>query len=296
MRATILLQAIVVGVLLALGAARLGAAELKAPPGCVPSTDATAAADGYALRVVHEQSGIELVLLPAGSFLMGPLALHAGDTPQHQVIIATPFYVGKTEVTNAQYRRFVEATGYDGKPETDPAYDLYLRHWRGQSLMSKADEYPVVWVSWQNAQAFCRWARLALPTEAEWEYACRAGTTTTYYNGDDPKGFVEIGWALVNSEALTHPVGQKQPNTWGLHDLLGNVWEWCEDDYVRTYDGAPADGAARCGTPRAMTRVLRGGSWSNASWPVASSSAARFNSAPGNASNDTGFRVVLRLK
>ena len=282
--------AVIAVVLLAAAAAH---GQMQTPPGCSPARAASAAADGWANYVVHAKTGIELVRVPAGRFTMGATGASSAAEPPHQVTIALPFYIGRTEVTNAQYRRFVDATGYDGKPDTDPAYDLYLRHWRGQGLMSTADEYPVVWVSWLNANAFCHWAGLALPTEAEWEYACRAGTATTYYNGDDPKGFDAIGWALANSNALTQPIGQKQPNAWGLHDLLGNVWEWCEDDYVWRYDGAPADGSARIGNPRAMTRLLRGGSWSNASWPVVCGSASRFNSAPGNASNDVGFRVVL---
>jgi len=216
--------------------------------------------------------------------------------PPHKVTIAKSFYIGKTEVTNARYRKFVEADGYDGKPDTDPAYDLYLLHWSGKSLMSKEDALPVVWVSWKNAKAFCEWAGLALPSEAQWEYACRAGTSTLYYNGDEVQGFDDIGWGLTNSEALTHPVAQKKPNAWGLYDMLGNVWEWCEDDYVYKYDDAPTDGSARIEKPRTITRALRGGSWSNSTRPTTNSSASRFNSAPGNASNDVGFRVVLPVK
>jgi len=270
-------------------------AQVQAPPGCRPVQGAPAGVGGHATRVLHERTGIELILVPPGSFTMGDTGHSSATEPLHAVSIPRPFYIGKTEVTNAQFRRFAEATGYDGRPDTDPAYDLYLRHWRQQSLMSSGDDHPVVWVSWRNAQAFCAWAGLALPSEAEWEYACRAGTTTLYYNGDDQKAFEAIGWAVQSSEALTHPAAQKQPNAWGLYDMLGNVWEWCEDDYVYRYDGAPADGSARVSEPRAMTRVLRGGSWSNTSAPVACGSASRFNSAPGNASNDVGFRVVLRV-
>ena len=266
-------------------------AEIKTPPGCIPAEGAKASADGYADRVIHEKTGIELVLVPAGSFTMGGFAL-----PEHKVTIAKPFYIGKTEVTNVQYRRFVEATGYNGKPDTDPAYDLYLRHWRGQSLMSKEDDYPVVWVSWKNANAFCGWAGLSLPAEAQWEYACRVGTTTLYYNGDAQAGFDEIGWGVTNSKALTHPAAQKKPNAWGLYDMLGNVGEWCEDDYVNPWTGGPADGSALIENPRTLTRALRGGCWSRSTEPATAGSAARFNTAPGNASNDVGFRVVHGLE
>lgn len=281
---------------LLVGFGRVGAQELKTPQGCRASAGAKAGADGYAARVVHEKSGIELVLLPSGQFTMGATGINSDSLPPHAVKIAKAFYIGRTEVRNDQYRRFVEAAGYDGKADADPAYDMYLRHWRGESLMSKADESPVVWVSWKNAQAFCAWAGLTLPTEAEWEYAARAGTTTHYSNGDDPKRFSEIGWSLVDSKGLTHPVAQKQPNVWGLYDMLGNVWEWCEDDFVYRYDGARTDGTARIGNPRLLTRVLRGGSWSNSNLPSWAGAAARFNTAPENASNDVGFRVVLRLE
>jgi len=271
-----------------------GRADLKVPPGCVPAQDAQAGANGYADRVIHERTGIELILIPPGSFTMGSTEVGSHASPPHEVTFTQPFYLGRTEVTNAQYRRFVAATGYDGKPDTDPAYDLYLRHWRGYSPMSSDDDYPVVWVSWRNARAFCDWAGLALPTEAQWEYACRAGTTTEYYHGDDQSGFDECGWGLTNSEGQTHPVARKKPNAWGLYDLLGNVWEWVEDDYVYRYDGAPTDGSARL--EGKMTKVLRGGSWSNSTRPVTNGGAARFNSAPGNASNDVGFRVALGVE
>ena len=266
------------------------AAQAKAPPNCTPAKDAKAAHDGYADRVIHEKTGIRLVLIAPGSFSMGT------TRGAHKVTIARPFYIAETEVTNAQYRRFADdVADYDGERDTDPVYDLYLRHWRGQSLMSAADEFPVVWVSWNNVKVFCKWAGLALPSEAQWEYACRAGTTTLYYHGDDRQAADEIGWFLTNSKALTCAVAGRKPNAWGLHDMLGNVWEWCEDDFVRDYTGTPADGSARTEEPRTLTRALRGGSWNTGNAPATSGCAARHNSAPGNASNDFGFRVVLPL-
>ena len=263
------------------------AADLKVPPGCAPAPDAKPAADGYADRVLHQKTGVELVLIPAGTFTMG------SGASAREVTIPKPFYIGKTEITNAQYRTFIEATGYEGKPDTDPAYDLYLLHWNGKSLMSKDDDFPVVWVSWKNARAYCDWAGLALPTEAQWEYACRAGTTTEYYFGKDQHDFDDYGWGLTNSDALTHPVAQKKPNAWGLYDMLGNVWEWCQDDSGE-YADAPSDGSARI-DDTLMTKSLRGGSWSNSTASWVSGSASRFSSAPANASNDTGFRVTLPL-
>ena len=255
---------------------------------CSTAMGAETRFDGDADRIVHEKTGIELVLIPAGSFTMG-LPRHA--VPLHQVEIKSPFYISTTEVTNAAYRRFVQESGYESKNDTDPAYDLYLRHWRGKSLMSTDDDYPIVWVSWKNAKAFCEWAGLKLPTEAQWEYACRAGTTTIFYCGDDELALGDYGWCVHNSGAVTHPVAGKKPNAWGLYDTIGNVWEWVEDDYVNGYEGAPADGSARI--EGKMSKVLRGGSWSNTTWSWVCGSGARFNSAPGNASNDVGFRVVL---
>ena len=292
-KALVILMLISLGVAMAVHGAALN--RPKVPPDCVLVKGAKAGASGYADRIIHKKTGIELVLVPAGSFTMG--YKHAGTSsnpPAHKVTIKSPFYIGRTEVTNAAYRKFVWATGYEGKGDTDPAYDLYLRHWRGKSLMSQDDDHPIVCVSWKNAKAFCKWAGLKLPTEAQWEYACRAGTATLYYFGNNEKAFGAYGWCLTNSKALTQPVGQKKPNAWGLYDMLGNVWEWVEDDYVQSYDGGPADGSAR--VEGKMTKVLRGGSWSTNTWFWVSGSGARFNSAPGNASNDVGFRVVLPIE
>ena len=263
--------------------------ELKTPDNCVAASGAVGVADRWADRIVHTKTGIQLVFIPAGSFTMGSREAR----PIHEVDVKEPFYIGKTEVTNAAYRSFLDASAYDGKGDTDPAYDLYLRHFREKSLMSKDDDYPIVWISWNNAVAFCKWAGLKLPTEAQWEHACRAGTTTPYYFGQDDKNAGDYGWSHTNSEALTHPVALKKPNAWGLYDMHGNVWEWVEDDFVGSYDGAPVDGSARI--EGKLTKALRGGSWSNNTWDYVFGSSGRFNTAPGNASNDVGFRVVLPI-
>ena len=283
-----------------------GAAAVKAPPGCVAGEGADPGPEGYAGRVAHEKTGIELVLIPAGTFRMGTDDRNAssGAIPAHDVTIARPFYIGKTEVTNAQYRRFIEACpDYDGEADVDPAYDLYLLHFKGKSVMSSEDEYPVVWVSWNNATAFCEWAGLALPSEAQWEYACRAGTTTHYSFGDDEQNLHDYAWADLAAGHRTHPVATKLPNPWGLYDVHGNVWEWCADDSYK-YTADPTDDSARR-VPDAMTKTLRGGSWSTGPgvhqktpvWFYSSvlGSVARFNVAPGNAWHDRGFRVVLPL-
>ena len=284
-----------------------GAEVVKAPPGCVAADGAKPGPYGYADRVIHEETGIELILISAGSFRMGSSDrnLSGAVAPAHEVTIARPFYMGRTEVTNAEYRKFIKANpDYKGEADVDPAYDLYLLHFKGKSVMSAEDEYPVVWVSWHNAKAFCAWAGLALPSEAQWEYACRAGTTTHYSFGDSEADLHKCAWVDLAAGHRTHPVATKLPNPWGLYDMHGNVWEWCADDYIYRYDDAPADGSVRR-DPEAQTKPLRGGSWSTGpgvhqktpAWFYSAvlGSIARFNVAPGNAWHDRGFRVVLPL-
>ncbi|MFH0965433.1 MAG: SUMF1/EgtB/PvdO family nonheme iron enzyme [Planctomycetota bacterium] len=258
---------------------------LKVPAGCRAAESAAASIGGYADRIIHEKTGMEMALVKAGAVTMGDRR-----TP-HRVTVMESFYMGRTEATNAQYRKFIEESGYDGKSDTDPAYDLYLRHFRGKSIMSAEDGYPIVWVSWKNAKAFCDWAGLALPSESQWEYACRAGSYTSYYFGEDEKEFDKYGWALTSKEYHTHAVGQKLPNAWGLYDMLGNVWEWVEDDFAESYDGSPTDGSARL--EDRMTKTLRGGCWGSGVKPYACGSGARFNGAPTNAAGEIGFRAIL---
>ena len=298
-------------VLLTLAAAPgtvIGAEPLKTPPGCSVAGNAEAGPGGYAVRVIHEKTGIELILISGGTFVMGTNDKKAasGVSPAREVTIARPFYIGKTEVTNGQYRRFMQANpDYRGEDDVDPAYDLYLLHFKDKSVMSEADEYPVVWVSWHNAMAFCAWAGLQLPSEAQWEYACRAGTTTRYSFGDDEQNLHDYAWADLAAGHRTHPVATKRPNPWGLHDMHGNVWEWCADDYVYRYENAPPDGTPRR-DPDSQTKPLRGGSWSTGpgvhketpAWFYSATlgSVARFSIAAGNAWHDRGFRIVLRVE
>jgi formylglycine-generating enzyme required for sulfatase activity len=284
------------------------AVDMKAPPGCIPAQNAKPTAHGYADRVVHEKTGIEMIFIPAGTFKMGTDDRNASSNPKpaRQVTITRPFYIGKTEVTNAQFRGFIKANpGYDGKADVDPNYDHYLLHFRGKSVMSDADEYPVIYVSWQNANAFCDWAGLKLPGEAQWEYACRAGTTTKFSFGDDLADIPKYAWVDLAAKHRTHPVATKLPNPWGLYDMHGNVWEWAADDYISEYHNAPSDETIRR-DPNSQTKPLRGGSWSTgpnrslsrtASWWYSSvlGSVSRFNVAPGNAWHDRGFRVILPL-
>ncbi|MCP4042949.1 MAG: formylglycine-generating enzyme family protein, partial [Gammaproteobacteria bacterium] len=124
-------------------------------------------------------------------------------------------------------------------------------------------EQPVVGVSWDEAKKYAEWAGLRLPTEAEWAYACRAGTTTRYYLGDEEGDLERAGWYTVNSSRQSHPVGEKAMNGFGLYDMHGNAREWVEDDWHGDYNGAPDDGTAWISGPRGSRRVIRGGGWSN---------------------------------
>ncbi|GCL45523.1 formylglycine-generating enzyme family protein [Microcystis aeruginosa] len=223
---------------------------------------------------------LEMVSLPAGQFLMGSADsdsdAQSREKPQHQVQVNS-FAIGKYPVTQAQYEAVMG---------TNPSH------------FKNNPQNPVEQVSWNDAQAFCqKLSRITgktygLPTEAEWEYACRAGTTTRYYFGDDANQLGDYAWYDGNSQETTHPVGQKKPNAWGLYDMSGNVWEWCEDDWHDNYIGAPKDGSAWTinNDNRSHPKCLRGGSWYN--YPLSCRSAYRGRSNPGNDYDDRGFRVA----
>ena len=221
---------------------------------------------------------LKMVSLPAGQFLMGspdsdPDA-RDNEKPQHQVQVNS-FAIGKYPVTQAQYEAVMG---------TNPSY------------FKNNPQNPVEKVSWNDAQAFCqKLSRITgktyrLPTEAEWEYACRGGTTTRYYFGDDANQLGDYAWYNGNSQGTTHPVGQKKPNAWGLYDMSGNVWEWCEDDWHDNYIGAPKDGSAWL-TNDNDYQIVRGGSWFDL--PVFCRSAFRsFDDWRADLFIFNGFRVV----
>ena len=203
--------------------------------------------------------GPEMVVVPAGDFDMGPIDGDSDEQPLHPVAVCA-FALGRTEVTFADYDRFAKATRR-ALPDD--------RGWgRG--------DRPVIDVSWEDASAYAGWLaqqtgrKYRLPTEAEWEYAARAGTTTAYPWGDSAShdhanygkdqccgGFSEGRDQWIN----TAPVGSFEANAFGLHDMHGNVWEWVQDCYADSYEGAPADGSAREQCENTDRRVLRGGSW-----------------------------------
>ena len=166
-----------------------------------------------------DKVAIKLVEVPTGKFTMGSPKDEkdrSENEPQKQVTMAKPFWIGIHEVTQEQYKAVMA---------NNPAH-------------SKGVNKPVEGVSWDDANEFCRKAsarttkKFRLPTEAEWEYACRAGSKTRYYFGDDEKQFGDYAWFNGNSKGVSHSVGEKKPNAWGLYDTLGNVAEWCQDSYL----------------------------------------------------------------
>jgi sulfatase-modifying factor enzyme 1/uncharacterized protein DUF4062/NACHT domain-containing protein len=177
---------------------------------------------------------IQWARIPAGSFAMGSREGQADEQPQHPVAV-DEFWLARTPVTMRQFELMRGKTSKDRSP------------------------LPAVAVSWWEAWLFCKWIGARLPSEAEWEYACRAGTTTEYWSGDTEADLARVGWYSENSTDL-QPVGRKPANPWGLRDMHGNVWEWCEDSWHPNYEGAPVDGRAWV-DEASVDRVVRGGSF-----------------------------------
>jgi formylglycine-generating enzyme required for sulfatase activity len=211
---------------------------------------------------------IEMIQIPGGDFIMGSETGRPDEKPMRRVYIDS-FYLGKTEVTVAQWRMFIRDTGYITQAELNRGGMVRGKNgrfvkrdanWRNPYL-AQTDNHPVVLVSWKDAHAFCQWLskktglNYRLPTEAEWEYACRAGTKDNYYGDLD-----KIAWYEYNSNGCTHPVAEKIPNAFGLYDMLGNVWEWCADRYDKNYYHVSA-AKNPTGPLKGMHRVCRGGSW-----------------------------------
>ncbi len=244
-------------------------------------------ATGYAWRVRHTVSQIEMVLIPPGTFNMGCSASNlygcdANENPVHTVTLTNAFYIGRYEVTQSQWtaRMGSNPSGFQAPSAEVPEAEVPNR--------------PVEQVSWPTIQGFLASTGLRLPSEAEWEYAYRAGTATAFHsmpafpNGTNDDAQVgTIAWYIGNAASGTRPVGQKAANGFGLHDMSGNVWEWVNDWYSATYY-ASSPAMNPLGPATGTLRVFRGGSWSNDSFLRASTRLYGINASFYN----LGFRVA----
>ena len=275
----------------------------------------------------------DMAVIPAGSFIIGSgvdettregVAPESAsrELPSHRVTISKAFALGKHEITLEQFAAFVAATNYAVQPGCLADYDLASDGWKLNTDKSwrepgfpQTAQHPAVCISWADAEAMTTWLSkrsaktYRLPTEAEWEYAARAGTTTARYWGEgrdqacsqanvgDITAARHYGWSLASERSFacedgfahTAPVGRFTPNAFGLHDMLGNAWEWVADCFHHTYEGAPADGSAWVvgGCDR---RVERGGGWSGR--PSLVRAATRSATPPDVHSRHLGFRVA----
>ncbi|MBD3308380.1 SUMF1/EgtB/PvdO family nonheme iron enzyme, partial [candidate division KSB3 bacterium] len=216
------------------------------------------------------------------------------ELPRHEVCFDEGFWLGRYEVTQAQWQAVMD---------DNPAYfdeDKVGEAWQ---------RHPVERVSWNDAQDFLEtlnaqvsvrpelvegrdsdW-KFRLPTEAEWEYAARAGSESMYCFGDDVSRLKDYAWYRENSDGQTHPVGELQPNAWGLYDMHGNVWEWCADTWYDSYENAPEDGSMKGNLDDKKVKIRRGGAWGSPAWNCRSAYRDDYN--PIHRPSNLGFRVVV---
>jgi formylglycine-generating enzyme required for sulfatase activity len=258
-------------------------------------------------------AGVLIVGIPAGKFMMGsPDDEDARDRSEqlHEVELTQPFYMSVHPVTVGQFRKFVEETGYrtaaetdglasygwnDQKHEVEPGADY---NWKNPGYQ-QTDNHPVVLLEWKDARAFCEWLskregrHYRLPTEAEWEFCCRAGTNTRYYSGDDDTSAAAYGNVVVQAGKQAPPaaVGSFKPNAWGLCDMHGNVWQWCQDWYWKDYDASGVKDPK--GAAFSDLKAARGGSWMDSASRCRS--AARGSFGEHTRAINLGFRIVLEM-
>ncbi|MDD5557829.1 MAG: SUMF1/EgtB/PvdO family nonheme iron enzyme [bacterium] len=253
-----------------------------------------------------EKAGIEMALIEPGTFMMGSpdteLLRLTHEGPRRRVKLTRPFYLGTYEITVGQFALFAESTGYTTVAEREGhawvwnGAEWSLREgasWRSPGHAQDLSS-PVTCVTWYDAEMFCRWVggKCRLPTEAEWEYACRAGSGTAYFWGDRMDG--DYCWYTGNAGDRPRPVGGRKPNGWGLFDMSGNVLEWCADWYGGdSYRRRPVPDVDPTGPPAGQFKVLRGGSWFH--YPRHLRSAYRFRQDLFPTSAQYGFRVACPL-
>ena len=285
-------------------------------------------------RSISNSIGMRLALIPAGEYLMGSppteLGRLANEGPVHQVRISKPFYLGVYEVSVGDFKRFVEASGYVTEAERDTAggfgIDFQTGAVRQQSKLNwrspgfpnfhQTDRHPVILISWKDAEAFCRWLSARerktyrLPTEAEWEYAARAGSRTAYWTGDSKetlRGAANIGDASLRRAMpaakwtadwddgfpFTAPAGSYRPNAFGLYDMIGNAWEWCSDRHDPAYYRSSPSVDPR-GPEAGAFHSIRGGGWFNDAAQGRSAQRIYFR-ATFRYCLLSGFRVVMQV-
>ena len=257
---------------------------------------------GCGVKVPHPAFVVPegMVLIPAGEFQMGSVASDT-EYPVHTVFIDA-FYIDKYEVTNAQYKKFVDANPQWQKDHIDKALHKggYLALWNGNEYPIGKANYPVVYVSWYAAMAYAQWVGKRLPTEAEWEYAARGGLSGQKYPWGNELDRSKANYYNASDSKMT-PVGTYPPNGYGLYDMVGNVWEWCLDEYhddfyARSPRENPLSGAITVGwvidnfTSIKTDRTLRSASWS--SYPAALRVSFRSGDPPTNVAEVIGIRCV----
>jgi uncharacterized protein (TIGR02996 family) len=253
--------------------------------------------------------GMSFALVLPGTFRMGsPKSerYRKSHERSHRVTLTRPFFLGVCPVTVGEFEHFVAATNSRTEAErSGGAYGFVGGEWKQDATVTwrspgfaQTERHPVVCVNWNDAQDMIAWLNeqekglvYSLPTEAQWEYACRAGTETANFLGEDDEGLDEYAWFAYHSQERTHPVATKKPNAWGLSDMHGNVWEWCADWYGDYPTGKVVDPP---GASRGSYRVSRGGSW----YGVAANcrSAARTYSDPDAGDTTSGFRLAVSVR
>ena len=251
---------------------------------------------------------MKLMRIGAGKFVMGSPKTETDredeEGPQREVTISRPFYMGIHEVTRSQWRAVMNTRPWDGDGMSyticRDANAASWFSWNGETYDKSGASNPIIWITWDEASKFCEMLskktgkQVSLPTEAQWEYACRAGSKTAYSFGDDASKLGDYAWYCANTYKrgviFSQAVGRKKPNAFGLYDMHGNVWEWCRDWYAKN-SYAKAKNVDPENTTETGSRVLRGGSWGYL--PQVCRAAYRGWFTSGFRSHDVGFRVVV---